>query len=143
MRFTLLLLSMALGLSPVAAQQQIQWEDLLDVQYSTTFDTEAGYVYMKPTYGPDLLALDGQEVELKGYVLPMDTDGKEYALSAFPYSACFFCGGGGKESILELRLASLDRHYQTDEVVTFRGIFRLNDDPFGLSYLIEEAVPID
>ena len=127
----------------LSAQNTIKWEALLDVRYSTTFDGEAGYVYMKPIYGESLLALNGKEIEIKGYVLPMDTDGKAYALSAFPYSACFFCGGGGKESIMDLRLASTSRRYKTDEVVTFKGVFRLNDDQFGLNYVIEEAEPVE
>lgn len=122
------------------SQQTLTWDDLLDVRYSTTFDGEAGYVYMKPTYGPSLLELDGKVVEIRGYVLPMDTDGKAYALSAFPYSSCFFCGGGSRESIMDLKLASLDKRYSTDDVVTFRGVFKLSDDQFGLNYLLEEAV---
>ncbi len=121
------------------AQTTIIWDDLLDVRYSTTFDGDAGYVYMKPTYGQKLLGLDGKIVEIKGYVLPMDTEGTAYALSAFPYSACFFCGGGSRESIMELQLADTSQRYSTDEVATFRGIFRLNDDQFGLNYVLEEA----
>ena len=123
----------------LSAQSTIKWDDLLDVRYSTTFDGAAGYVYMKPTYGPSLLALDGKVVEIKGYVLPMDTEGKTYALSAFPYSACFFCGGGGRESIMDLQLADPDKRYSTDDIATFRGVFRLNDDQFGLNYVLEEA----
>ena len=139
----LFLLLIFLPLSGVSGQTRLQWEQLLDVRYTTTFDGEAGYVYMKPTYGQSLLALNGKTIEIKGYVLPMDTDGKAYALSAFPYSSCFFCGGGSKESILDLQLASFSRRYQTDEVVTFRGVFRLSDDQFGLNYVLEKAVPVE
>lgn len=126
----------------LSAQDRIEWEDLLDVRYTTTFDTDAGYVYMKPHYGQSLLDMDGKTLEIKGYVLPMDTEGTAYALSAFPYSACFFCGGGSKESIMDLKLSSTKRRYSTDEVVTFRGTFRLSNDQFGLNYSLENAVPV-
>lgn len=138
-RFLLFSLSLVTCTS-VFSQKTLNWDDLLDVRYTTTFDGEAGYVYMKPTYGPSLSEMDGKVVEIRGYVLPMDTDGNAYALSAFPYSACFFCGGGSRESIMELHLASYDKRYSTDDIVTFRGVFRLSTEQFGLNYLIEEAV---
>lgn len=128
---------------PAFSQTVIQWDDLLDVRYTTSFDGDAGYVYMKPTYGESLLALEGKVVEIRGYVLPMDTEGNAYALSAFPYSSCFFCGGGSRESIMDLKLASLDKRYSTDDVVTFRGVFTLSDDQFGLNYVLEEAVEVE
>lgn len=131
-----LLASCVMGFS----QKTLNWEDLLDVRYTTTFDGDAGYVYMKPTYGPSLQDLDGKVIEIRGYVLPMDTEGNAYALSAFPYSACFFCGGGSRESIMELHLASYEKRYSTDDVVTFQGIFKLSDDQFGLNYMLNDAV---
>lgn len=141
-RFLFLTLLSALCL-PVFSQTTIQWDDLLDVRYSTSFDGDAGYVYMKPTYGQSLLALEGTVVEIRGYVLPMDTEGNAYALSAFPYSSCFFCGGGSRESIMDLKLASLDKRYSTDDVATFRGVFTLSDDQFGLNYVLVDAVEVE
>ena len=41
---------------------------------------------------------------------------------------------------MELHLASYAKRYSTDDVATFRGVFRLSNDQFGLNYLLEDAV---
>ena len=136
--FTLILIS-----STSFAQKTIDWNDLTNVTYKTIFDQEAGYVYMKPIFGDELKALDGKEVLLKGYVMPMDTEGEQYALSAYPYSSCFFCGGAGKESVVELWLADKGDRFKLDQVVTIRGTLQLNEDQFGLNYFLKDARATD
>ena len=143
LRFVSFCTLLMLAASIHAQVQQITWEDLKDVNYATVFDSEAGYVYMKPLYGESLKKLDGKQVALKGYVLPMDVEGQQYAISAYPYSACFFCGGGSKESVAELWLADMGDRYSLDQIVTFTGILELNDEQFGLNYLIKDAKPLD
>ena len=125
------------------AQTQIDWQTLADVEYKTIYDEEAGYVYMKPIFGETLQSLNGKEVHLKGYVLPMDVEGSQYALSAFPYSSCFFCGGGSKESVVELSLANKKADFELDQVITIKGKLHLNKDQFGLNYTLLEAKRAD
>lgn len=133
----LLLLSFTLS----KAQTPITWETLQDVEYDMSYDSTAGYVVMTPLYGESLTSLNGQEVNIKGYVLPMDTDGSAYVLSAFPFSSCFFCGGGGKETVLELELPE-GKEYKVDQILTFKGKLKLNTDPFGLNYILGEAAEL-
>ena len=135
----LVLNSLLQGLS---AQESITWKTLEDVSYEMSYDSTADYVMMTPVYGESLNKLQGQEVEIKGYILPMDTEGSAYVLSAFPFSSCFFCGGGGKETVVELMLEG-DQSYTVDQVKTFKGKLKLNDDPFGLNYILEEAKEVD
>jgi len=124
------------------AQESITWKTLEDVSYEMSYDSTADYVMMTPVYGENLHKLQGQEVEIKGYILPMDTEGSAYVLSAFPFSSCFFCGGGGKETVVELILSG-DKSYTVDQIKTFKGKLKLNDDPFGLNYILEEAKEVD
>ncbi|MDW3648118.1 MAG: DUF3299 domain-containing protein [Bacteroidia bacterium] len=123
-------------------QESITWKTLENVSYEMSYDSTADYVMMTPVYGESLNKLQGQEVEIKGYILPMDTEGTAFVLSAFPFSSCFFCGGGGKETVVELMLDG-EKSYTVDQVKTFRGKLKLNDDPFGLNYILEEAKEVD
>ncbi|GAB4416800.1 MAG: hypothetical protein OHK0039_26470 [Bacteroidia bacterium] len=128
--------------APLSAQTLLTWKDLARVDYASQMDDALGYLVMKPVYAPQLKALDGQRVQIKGYVLPIDTQGQQYILSAFPYSNCFFCGGAGRESVLELKLADTSATYEMDEVRVFEGVLVLSEDPFGLNYYLTEARPV-
>lgn len=139
MRYFICLLSLLLlFLNTSWSQTQITWETLQDVEYDMSYDSTAGYVVMTPLYGETLTALHGKSVFLKGYVLPMDTDGSSYVLSAFPFSSCFFCGGGGKETVVELEVPE-GTEYKVDQILTFSGKLKLNTDPFGLNYILTQA----
>ncbi len=60
--------------------------------------------------------------------------------SAFPFSACFFCGGAGPESVVGLKFKKNGRKFKTDERHTLRGIMKLNaDNIYELNYNIESA----
>ncbi|MEZ4775377.1 MAG: DUF3299 domain-containing protein [Bacteroidia bacterium] len=125
--------------SALRAQNNLKWEMLTDVSYSVKFDEQTQSAVMVPKYGNLLTAVDGQIVEIKGYIIPLNTEGTEYILSAFPYSACFFCGNAGKESVVELALSSGKARFKTDQIATFKGKFVLNYGDYGLNYLLENA----
>lgn len=133
-----LFLFLAFSFSQVQAQTTITWKTLEDVTYDMSYDSTAGYVVMTPIYGETLRDLQGTEVEIKGYILPMDTDGSSFVLSAFPFSSCFFCGGGGKETVIELELPE-GKEYKVDQIMRFKGKLTLNTDPFGLNYILTGA----
>ena len=93
-----------------------------------------------PTFGPNINKLNGKEILLTGYVLPIDAESNLYALSAFPFSACFFCGGAGPESVVGLKFKKNGRKFKTDERHTMRGIVKLNaDNIYELNYNIDGA----
>ncbi|GAB4413230.1 MAG: hypothetical protein OHK0039_19940 [Bacteroidia bacterium] len=135
------LLALAAGIAaPAAAQTRIDWQQLAGVQ----FDRPAGErnpVYGKPRFSPEVQALDGQLLEIRGYMLPLTADNKLYILSRYPYTSCFFCGGGGKETVIELRLKR-PMAFDVDEQTVIRGVLHLNDRPEELSFILEEAEAI-
>ncbi|MEM7373882.1 MAG: DUF3299 domain-containing protein [Bacteroidota bacterium] len=128
--------------SYILSQAELTWEDLAEVKYVSVMDEDLGYAYMKAKYGQSLQDQNGKEIVIEGYILPMDLESKQYALSAYPFSACFFCGGGGRESVIELWLAEPNQEFVLDDIVTFKGIFQLNDDQFGLNYILKDAVQV-
>ncbi|HAR22174.1 MAG TPA: hypothetical protein DCR47_06385, partial [Cryomorphaceae bacterium] len=76
--------------------------------------------------------------KITGYVIALDAVSETYALSAFPFSSCFFCGAAGPESVLELDLKS-SKVYLTDDVITFTGLLQLNEDPLKFPLTLKEA----
>lgn len=117
-------------------QIKLSWDDLYDVTFEANPDSE----FDCPTFGEELKALDGYEVYLTGYVLPLNMAENQYVLSAFTFASCFFCGGAGPESVLQLELKTANRNYRTDEWKRFKGIFRLNDwDTEKMYYILEMA----
>lgn len=135
----------ALRAIPVCGQPKqepikITWKTLQDVTFKEKYFKEAEAWFLFPTFGRSLKELEGKLIEIKGYVIPIDAESGLYALSAFPFSACYFCGGAGPESVMSLKLKKGHRRYKTDDVVTFRGIFKLNDtDINDFNYILRNA----
>lgn len=123
------------------AQTTLTWDQLTDVKFDKVFSKDLGIEVTKAHFGASMLALDQQEVVIKGYLIPLDPLGTQYVLSKNPMASCFFCGGAGPESVIELRLhPNSIRRYKTDEVLSFKGKFLLNaDDPNTLHYIITQA----
>ncbi|MFN4299177.1 MAG: DUF3299 domain-containing protein [Thermaurantimonas sp.] len=119
---------------------KITWKTLQDVKFTEKYYKEAEAWFLFPNFGQSLKQLNGKTVEIKGYVIPIDAENGMYALSAFPFSSCYFCGGAGPESVLSLKLKKGHRRYKTDEVLTFRGTFQLNDkDINDFNYILRNA----
>lgn len=77
-------------------------------------------------------------MSIKGFIIPLDTDGEAYALSAYPLSSCFFCGNAGPGSVMELLLEE-PRRFHTDEYLTFEGILGLSPASEGMVFQLKEA----
>jgi hypothetical protein len=119
---------------------KLLWQTLEDIDYKAVYLAEYDSYYWQPTFGPKVKALQGKEVMIKGYILPVDLDRNFYVLSRYPFANCFFCGGAGKESVVDLRLVNTKKKYKTDDTLTFRGIFRLNaDDIYQMNYILDNA----
>jgi hypothetical protein len=54
-------------------------------------------------------------------------DNRGIILSKVPYSACFFCGGAGPESVVEVYFTDKHPRFKADQVIKVTGILRLND----------------
>ncbi len=143
-QYSLLVLFFLLVNNPLAtSQSHINWSYLADVKFDVQFSEELGYNLHNATFGKMVKPYDGQEVIISGYMIPLDPMGISYVLSKNPNSSCFFCGGAGPETVLELELKpSAIKRYEVDEVKAFRGILKLNKvDDKHLTYVLLEAEP--
>ncbi len=119
---------------------ELTWRTLTDVEFKDVYVEELDAYYWKPTFGKTVKELEGKEVYITGYIIPVDYDEDFYVLSRYPFANCFFCGGAGPESVVDLRFKSKTRKYETDERLTFKGTFALNaDDVYQMNYILEGA----
>ncbi len=121
---------------------ELTWQRLSDVEFRDVFLEELQAYYWKPTFGPDVLSAEGSDFYITGYVIPVDTDEDFYVLSRYPFANCFFCGGAGPETVVDLQFPNkAPREYVTDERLTFAGTLQLNaDDIYQMNYIIKDVV---
>ncbi len=117
------------------------WKTLGKITYKKEYDEIMGFKIDKPVFSKEVQKLDGTPITVKGYIIPVEgyKSHKEFIFSAFPYNMCFFCGGAGPETVMEV-VAKEDVKY-TAESITLKGTLYLNDDDINrLMYSIEDAV---
>lgn len=142
---TLLMLTAALTLSAAATGPLvINWKKLADVEFTRKLNKDVSMYFLYPTFGPTVKALQGKEIQIKGYIIPVDENENVYVVSAQPMAMCFFCGGSGPESIMELQFKNKKRRFKTDEVRTVKGILQLNPaDIDHLNYILKNAEVVE
>jgi len=117
----------------------ITWNDLTDVKFTRKFIKEEDMYFLMPKFGERVKKLNGEKLQIKGYMIPVDPSDKVYILSARPMASCFFCGGAGPETIIQLNLKT-KRKFKTDDVWVVEGKFRLNADNFEeCNYVLDEC----
>lgn len=142
MRFLILisLMAIAIGAPKLHAQTESLWKTLAKITYKKEYDEFLGFKIDKPVFSAEIKALDGKEVTVKGFIIPVEgyKSHKEFILSAFPYSMCFFCGGAGPETVMEV--TSVEPIEYSAESVVIKGKLKLNsDDVNKLMYSLSEA----
>ena len=139
---TLVILSVA---DKIHAQEAENiWKTLAKVTYKKEYDEFMGFNVDKPVFGAETKKLEGKEIVVKGFIIPVEgyKSHSEFVFSAFPYNMCFFCGGAGPETVMEV-FANEPVKYRS-ETVYLKGVLRLNaDDINHLMYRLEDAVELE
>ena len=117
------------------------WKTLLQVKWKKVHDKVLKEDIDIPQFTPEIKALNGKTITVSGYILPTDLyEGNFSVLSAYPMAQCFFCGGAGPESVMEVYVRNSRRNFATERV-TFKGTLELNDsDSSHLIYKLKDAV---
>lgn len=116
------------------------WQTLFKVTWYKKFNAELKAEIPYPKFNESIKALDGKEITISGFVIPLDMYAGEYVvLSAFPANQCYFCGGAGPESVIEVYTSNQRNTFATQKV-TFKGKLELNDsDHSHLIYILRDA----
>lgn len=130
--------------SAVSAQETDAWKILSEVRFETKPTGEEGYEMDVPRFSDRLKSYNGKRITLKGYLIPLsEMGGKQaYMLSSLPFNSCYFCGGAGPETVIEIE-AKQTITYTTNQIV-LEGVFVLNEkDLDHHMYLLKQAKRIE
>lgn len=144
-RVNLLVVSLFLCLTAQAQEKgtyqgypSLVWPKLYDITFVTVTDKLGEY--NKPVFSTAAQSINGKVVSLPGYMVPFTngTSGSTFILTSLPLNACFFCGVGGPETVIEVHLKAPVSY--TAKLVEIKGTLRLNDrDPDKMIYQLENA----
>jgi hypothetical protein len=116
------------------------WKILAKLSYQTEYNEELEMNIEMPIFSSQITALEGKIVEVRGYIIPLEgyKSHQEFVFSAFPYSMCFFCGGAGPETVMEVEA----KHpiVFTNDPITLKGVLELNNSDINrLLYILKDA----
>ena len=124
-----------------AQTEQSAWRSLSDVTLSQK--TVEGRSVDVPIFGREAKRLDGTVITIKGYILPYQLPGENtFIFSAYPNSSCYFCGGAGPESVMEVK--SSKKIFYSAKPIVIRGRLKLNPSDYDhLMYILVDAERVD
>lgn len=137
-------LTTAIFITDNMAQTDNVWKSLSKITYRKEYDELMGFKIDKPVFSDAIKSMEGKTITVKGYIIPVEgyKSHKEFIFSAFPYSMCFFCGGAGPETVMEVSAKEPVKY--TTEQITLTGTLRLNSDDINrLMFKIDHAVRVD
>jgi hypothetical protein len=115
------------------------WDTLMDISY----DSKGDYGYI-PKFKPPQEKLNGKKITIQGYMYPLEEKDPQtfFMLSRNPVSACFFCGGAGPETVIEVNSPKGVKMH--NKPVKIRGVLELNKkNTERLFYILNEAEKAD
>lgn len=145
MKSTVLFLFLTISTSCLYAQKSaykgfpsLVWPKLYDITFVKGQDDLGEFE--KPVFTEAVKAMHNKTVVLPGYMVPLDntTSSARVMLSSLPLNACFFCGVGGPETVVEVNLKK--KTAWIEKPIEIKGTLRLNDqDPDQMIYVLEDA----
>ncbi len=134
-----LLLFLFLVVQGVVAQSELTWQDLADATFAPEYNEKYEVYFLMPEFGKKIKAYDGKRIKITGYFLDISGSGEVFLISQNPMASCFFCGGAGPETIIEVNFKEKPP-FRTDQIVTVSGVLELNpSDVDHCNYIMHGA----
>lgn len=136
----LLIALLIVSTSQLLQSQNSGWKLLSNVTIEKKFNEFLGFEVDVPLFSKDVQQIHGKNIILEGYIIPIEgyKSHKEFIFSAYPYNLCYFCGGAGPETVMEVEATNPIEY--TAEKITLEGKLMLNtNDPNRLMYLLIDA----
>lgn len=118
------------------------WNEFAKTKFEPKYYEKIGEYLFYPNFPDALKTLQGKEITVEGYYVPFaPEEGNYIIISKYPMSQCFFCGGGGPESIAEVTFKTNPGKFQVDDLITVRGKLKLNSDDIDhVNFILTDAV---
>jgi len=127
-------------------QSKDMWQTLGLVTFVNQYDPEFMMEIKIPKVSPLIEKLDGKEIEIEGYMIPLtgQTQQSHFMLSRYPQSTCFFCGKAGPESAMQVFMKNNVKVPISERKVKVKGKLIVNPkDITSLLYTLEDGVLIE
>ena len=141
LKVLLFILTLLISLSAVNKEPDL-WALFSKTRFTERLNRELSMYFLYPTFPAELKAMDGKEIILSGFYIPLDfEDDRTIIISKFPMAQCFFCGGAGSESVAVAYLqVKPTKRFKTDQIIKIKGILSLNEkDVDELNFIINNA----
>lgn len=112
------------------------------VTFQKEYDENMGFEIEIPKVGVLAKALEGKEIEIEGFIIPLVGKVKQshFMLSLYPANMCFFCGAAGPETAMQVFMDADKKVPYSDDKIRIKGILRINEkDINSLLYTLENA----
>ena len=118
------------------------WRTLGLMKFERQYSEHDGISQQAGRFVSIIEALEGKEITVKGYVVPLS--GKKaqshFMFSAYPFSDCFFGGKAGPESVIEAFTKDNKKISFSEKPITLKGIFKFpSRDPNDIMFTLENA----
>ena len=117
------------------SQLKLTWKDVIDVYAKEVSFSEKNPALAIKGQGKSLKDIEGKVITITGYFLDLDPDGEWFMVSKNPFATCFFCGGAGPETVMELmKFKNVKKKFKTDDIVEVTGTLKMiveNEDDVG------------
>lgn len=124
------------------AQEELTWKDFADVEFKPQYFEQYDAHFLMPSFGETIKTKTGKKIAIKGYFLDISGNGEVFLVSKNPMAACFFCGGAGPETIIEVVFKEKPS-FKTDQVVTVEGVLQLNaTNVERCNYILNDATGV-
>jgi hypothetical protein len=136
------MLMMVLSFNAFSQVKVNTWDLFARTKFESKYNEKLGEYLFYPNFPADLKTMVGKEVTIEGYYVPFTPEDQNYiVISKYPMSQCFFCGGGGPESIAEVNFVKQSLKFDIDDLITVKGKLRLNIENLDhLNFILDEAV---
>jgi len=121
------------------------WKTLSKITYKQQYDEMMGFDIDIPVFSQSVKDLEGKEVEVEGYIIPVEgyKQQSNFVFSAYPYNMCFFCGGAGPETVMEVNSDDPKITY-TSKPIIIKGVLELNSGDINrLMYTLKDAMLVE
>ena len=147
MKNTILFLLVVFGSSlfnqATAQDKENIWRTLALIKYEKQYSENDGVGNQGGRFMPIIKKLEGEEVIVKGYIIPLSgkKEQSHFMFSAYPYANCFFCGKAGPESVMEVFTKDDKKIAYSDDPIKIKGIFHLLPfyDANDVMFILKEA----
>ena len=140
-KFILSLTLVLAGISAFGQGKGDTWTMFAKTKFEPKYYEKLGEYLFYPSFPEEVKALEGKEITIQGFYVPFaPEDGTYIIISKYPMSQCFFCGGGGPESVAEVNFVKGPPKFQVDDLITVKGKLKLNtDDVDHVNFILTDA----